>query len=53
MARKRRFFSSEKAVRELGYRRLAAAKAFEDAVLWLREQELPGYFILVAWQGHG
>ena len=31
---------SEKAVRELGYRGRAPAKAFEDAVLWLREQEL-------------
>jgi dihydroflavonol-4-reductase len=40
MARKRIFFSSEKAVRELGYRWRAPAKAFEDAVLWLREQEL-------------
>jgi dihydroflavonol-4-reductase len=40
MARKRMFFSSEKAVRELGYRWRAPAKAFEDAVLWLREQEL-------------
>ena len=36
MARKRMFFSSEKAVRELGYRWRAAAKAFEGAVLWLR-----------------
>ena len=40
MARKRMFFSSEKAVCELGYRWRAPAKAFEDAVLWLREQEL-------------
>jgi len=40
MARKRMFFSSEKAVRELGYRWRAPAKAFEDTVLWLREQEL-------------
>jgi dihydroflavonol-4-reductase len=40
MARKRMFFSSEKAVREPGYRWRAPAKAFEDAVLWLREQEL-------------
>jgi hypothetical protein len=31
MARKRMFFSSEKAVRELGYRWRAPAKAFEDA----------------------
>jgi len=40
MARKRMFFSSEKAVRELGYRWRAPALAFEDAVLWLREQGL-------------
>jgi dihydroflavonol-4-reductase len=40
MARKRMFFSSDKAVRELGYRWRARTKAFEDAVLWLREQRL-------------
>jgi dihydroflavonol-4-reductase len=40
MARKRMFFSSEKAVRELGYRWRAATQAFEDAVLWLRDQGL-------------
>ncbi|MGB9330959.1 MAG: hopanoid-associated sugar epimerase [Steroidobacteraceae bacterium] len=40
MARKRMFFSSDKAVRELGYRWRAATQAFEDAVLWLREQRL-------------
>jgi len=40
MARKCMFFSSEKAVRELGNRWRAPTKAFEDAVLWLREQEL-------------
>jgi dihydroflavonol-4-reductase len=40
MARKRMFFSSEKAVRELDYRWRARTKAFEDAVLWLREQQL-------------
>jgi dihydroflavonol-4-reductase len=40
MARKRMFFSSEKAVRELDYRWRAATQAFEDAVLWLREQGL-------------
>jgi dihydroflavonol-4-reductase len=40
MARKRMFFSSEKAVRELGYRWRARTQAFEDAVLWLREQQL-------------
>lgn len=38
MARKPMFFSSEKAVRELGYHWRAPTKAFEDAVLWLREQ---------------
>lgn len=40
MARKRMFFSSDKAVRELGYRWRLPTKAFEDAVLWLREQRL-------------
>jgi dihydroflavonol-4-reductase len=40
MARKRMFFSSEKAVRELDYRWRSATQAFEDAVLWLREQGL-------------
>jgi len=40
MARRRLFFSSEKAVRELGYRWRASAKAFEDSVLCLREPEL-------------
>jgi dihydroflavonol-4-reductase len=40
MARKRMFFSSEKAARELGYRWRAPAKAFEDAVFWLRGQGL-------------
>jgi dihydroflavonol-4-reductase len=38
MARKRMFFSSEKAARELGYRWRAPTRAFEDAVLWFREQ---------------
>jgi dihydroflavonol-4-reductase len=38
MARKRMFFSSEKAVRELGYQWRAPTKALEDAVLWFREQ---------------
>jgi dihydroflavonol-4-reductase len=38
MARKRMFFSSEKAVRELGYQWRAPTKAFEDAVFWFREQ---------------
>jgi dihydroflavonol-4-reductase len=40
MARKRMFFSSDKAVRELGYRWRPPLQAFEDAVLWLREQGL-------------
>jgi dihydroflavonol-4-reductase len=38
MARKRMFFSSEKAIRELGYHARPASAAFEDAVRWLREQ---------------
>ena len=38
MARKRMFFSSDKAVRELAYRWREPGKAFADAVLWLREQ---------------
>lgn len=38
MARKRMFFSSAKAVRELGYRWRAPAEAFQDAVRWFREQ---------------
>jgi len=40
MARKRMYFSSEKAVRELGYRWRPPGEAFEDAVQWLREQRL-------------
>jgi dihydroflavonol-4-reductase len=40
MARKRMFFSSEKAARELGYQWRAPPRAFEDAVIWLREQGL-------------
>jgi dihydroflavonol-4-reductase len=40
MARKRMFFSSEKAVRELGYRWRAPSQAFEDAIAWLRGQRL-------------
>ena len=40
MARKRMFFSSAKAVRELGYQWRAPTRAFEDAVLWFREQGL-------------
>ena len=38
MARKRMYFSSEKAVRELGYSWRPPSAAFEDALLWFREQ---------------
>jgi dihydroflavonol-4-reductase len=37
MSRKRMFFSSEKAVRELGYTYRAPVLAFEDAIRWFRE----------------
>lgn len=37
MARKRMFFSSEKAVRELGYRWRAPGEAFADALRWFKE----------------
>jgi dihydroflavonol-4-reductase len=37
MSRKHMFFSSEKAVRELGYTWRAAVLAFEDAIRWFRE----------------
>jgi dihydroflavonol-4-reductase len=40
MARKRMFFSSAKAERELGYRWRAPAEAFSDALRWLRDQGL-------------
>lgn len=40
MARKRMYFSSDKAVRELGYRWRPAAEAFADALAWLRAQGL-------------
>ena len=40
MARKRMFFSSEKAVRELGYGWRPPGQAFEDAVVWFRGQGL-------------
>jgi dihydroflavonol-4-reductase len=40
MARKRMFFSSAKAARELGYQWRAPTQAFEDAIAWLREQGL-------------
>lgn len=42
MARKHMFFSSEKAVCELGYRWRAPPQAFADAVRWFREQGLLG-----------
>jgi dihydroflavonol-4-reductase len=37
MARKRMFFSSEKAVRELGYRWRPPDEAFADALCWFKE----------------
>lgn len=37
MARKRMFFSSDKAVRELGYRWRPPSEAFTDALRWFRE----------------
>jgi dihydroflavonol-4-reductase len=40
MSRKRMFFSSGKAVRELGYRWRPPLEAFEDAVRWFRERGL-------------
>ena len=38
MARKRMFFSSAKAARELGYQWRAPTRAFVDAITWFREQ---------------
>jgi dihydroflavonol-4-reductase len=38
MSRKRMFFSSEKARRELGYRWRAPSEALADAIAWLKEQ---------------
>jgi len=38
MARKRMYFSSAKAIDELGYRSRPAIEALEDAVRWFREQ---------------
>ena len=38
MARKRMYFSSEKAARELGYRFRPAHLAFEDALQWFRDE---------------
>ena len=40
MARRRMYFSSDKAVAELGYRWRSPSEAFEDAVRWFREQGL-------------
>ena len=40
MARKRMFFSSAKAVRELGYQWRPPTQAFSDAIAWFREQQL-------------
>jgi dihydroflavonol-4-reductase len=38
LARKHMYFSSEKAVRDLGYSWRPPGRAFEDALLWFREQ---------------
>jgi dihydroflavonol-4-reductase len=38
MSRKRMYFSSEKAQRELGYRSRAPREALQDAINWFREQ---------------
>lgn len=38
MARKHMYFSSEKAVRELGYSWRPPTAAFEEAIVWFREQ---------------
>jgi dihydroflavonol-4-reductase len=40
MARKRMFFSSAKATRELEYRWRSPTQAFVDAIAWFREQKL-------------
>jgi dihydroflavonol-4-reductase len=40
MSRKRMFFSSAKAVRELGYAARPAVRAFEDAIRWFRDNGL-------------
>ena len=40
MARKRMYFSSEKAVRELGYGWRPPVDAFEDALFWFGQQRL-------------
>lgn len=40
LSRKRMFFSSAKAVRDLGYRWRAPQQAFEDALRWFRDHDL-------------
>jgi dihydroflavonol-4-reductase len=40
LARKRMFFSSDKAARELGYSARPASEAFSDAITWLRGEGL-------------
>jgi dihydroflavonol-4-reductase len=40
MSRKRMFFSSDKAVRELGYQWRPPVQAFDDAIRWFRERGL-------------
>lgn len=40
MSRKRMYFSSAKAERELGYRWRPPLKAFEDAIVWFRDRGL-------------
>jgi dihydroflavonol-4-reductase len=40
MSRKKMFFSSAKAVRELGYRWRPPVQAFEDAIRWFRDNGL-------------
>ena len=40
MSRKRMYFSSDKATRELGYHWRPPLEAFEDAVRWFRERGL-------------
>lgn len=42
MARKRMYYSSDKAARELGYSWRAPTAAFEDAIAWYREQGFLG-----------
>jgi dihydroflavonol-4-reductase len=42
MSRKHMYFSSAKAARELGYNWRPPAVAFEDALVWFREQDMLG-----------